>query len=152
PGRDGRALLGISMGGYAALRMGLSHPEAFRAVATHSAMLLDKAPTADEGAGRGQMAAFHKVFGDPIDAALWTANDPLALAQKVDAKSAPALYFDCGTEDRYGLFAGNRELHRRLEARSVAHEFALYPGDHGYEYVRTVLDKSLRFLGKQLGK
>jgi S-formylglutathione hydrolase FrmB len=152
PGREGRAALGISMGGYAALRLGLGHPEAFRAVATHSAMLLDKAPTADEGAGRGQMAAFHKVFGDPIDTALWAANNPLALAQKADPKTAPALYFDCGTEDRYGLFAGNRELHQRLEARGVAHEFALYPGDHGYEYVRTVLDKSLRFLGRQLGK
>jgi len=151
PGRDSRALLGISMGGYSALRMGLAHPEIFRAVATHSAMLLEKAPTAEDGARQGQMAAFHRVFGDPIDAALWAANDPLTLAQKADAKSLPALYFDCGTEDRYGLFAGNRELHRRLEARGIAHEFGLYPGDHGYEYVRTVLDKSLRFLGRQLG-
>jgi S-formylglutathione hydrolase FrmB len=149
PGRAGRAALGVSMGGYAALRMALAHPDLFRAVATHSAMLLEKIPTAEEGAGRWQMAAFYKVFGEPIDAALWTANDPLALALKADPKTAPALYFDCGTEDRYGLFAGNRELHKRLEARGVAHEFGLYPGDHGYEYVRTVLDKSLRFLGRQ---
>jgi len=152
PGRAGRAALGISMGGYAALRMALAHPEMFRAVATHSAMLLEKVPTAEEGAGRWHMAAFHKVFGDPVDAALWAANDPLALALKADPKSAPALYFDCGTEDRYGLFAGNRELHRRLEARGVAHEFGLYPGDHGYEYVRSVLDKSLRFLGRQFAR
>jgi S-formylglutathione hydrolase FrmB len=152
PGRGGRALLGISMGGYAALRLALAHPDLYRAVAAHSAMLLEKAPTPEEGAGRWHMAAFHRIFGDPIDAGLWAANDPLALAQKVDAKAAPALYFDCGTEDRYGLFAGNRELHRRLEARGVAHEFGLYPGDHGYEYVRTVLDKSLRFLGRQLAR
>jgi S-formylglutathione hydrolase FrmB len=150
PGRPGRAALGISMGGYAALRMALAHPDLFRAVATHSAMLLEKVPTAEEGAGRWHLAAFHKVFGDPIDGALWSANDPLALAVKADPKGAPALYFDCGSEDRYGLFAGNRELHRRLEARGVAHEFGLYPGDHGYEYVHTVLDKSLRFLGRAL--
>ena len=150
PGRPGRAALGISMGGYAALRMALAHPDLFRAVATHSAMLLEKVPTAEEGAGRWHLAAFSKVFGTPIDAALWTANDPLALAAKADPKATPALYFDCGTEDRYGLFAGNRELHRRLEARGVAHEFGLYPGDHGYEYVHTVLDKSLRFLGRAL--
>jgi S-formylglutathione hydrolase FrmB len=150
PGRPGRGLLGISMGGYAALRMALAHPDLFRAVATHSAMLLEKIPTAEEGAGRWHMAAFQKVFGTPIDTALWTANDPLALAVKADPKATPALYFDCGTEDRYGLFAGNRELHRRLEARGVAHEFGLYPGDHGYEYVHTVLDKSLRFLGRAL--
>ena len=148
PGRAGRAALG----GYAALRMALAHPDLFRAVATHSAMLLEKIPTAEEGAGRWQMAAFSKVFGDPIDTALWAANDPLALALKADPKTTPALYFDCGTEDRYGLFAGNRELHKRLEARGVAHEFGLYPGDHGYEYVRTVLDKSLRFLGRQFDR
>jgi len=152
PGRPGRAALGISMGGYAALRMALAHPDLFRAVATHSAMLLEKIPAAEEGAGRWHMAAFSKVFGTPIDAALWSANDPLALAAKADPKGAPALYFDCGTEDRYGLFAGNRELHRRLEARGVAHEFGLYPGDHGYEYVHTVLDKSLRFLGRQFAR
>ena len=152
PGRPGRAVLGISMGGYAALRMALAHPDLFRAVATHSAMLLEKIPTAEEGAGRWHMAAFYKVFGTPIDAALWSANDPLALAAKADPKGAPALYFDCGTEDRYGLFAGNRELHRRLEARGVAHEFGLYPGDHGYEYVHTVLEKSLRFLGRQFAR
>ena len=150
PGRPGRGLLGISMGGYAALRMALAHPDLFRAVATHSAMLLEKIPTTEEGAGRWHMAAFYKVFGTPIDAALWSANDPLALAAKADPKATPALYLDCGTEDRYGLFAGNRELHRRLEARGVAHEFGLYPGDHGYEYVHTVLDKSLRFLGRAL--
>jgi putative tributyrin esterase len=150
PGRPGRGALGISMGGYAALRMALAHPDLFRAVATHSAMLLEKIPTTEEGAGRWHMAAFYKVFGTPIDAALWSANDPLALAAKADPKATPALYFDCGTEDRYGLFAGNRELHRRLEARGVAHEFGLYPGDHGYEYVHTVLDKSLRFLGRAL--
>lgn len=152
PGRAGRAAIGVSMGGYAALRVALAHPDLFRAVATHSAMLLEKVPTAEDGAGRWQMAAFYKVFGDPIDTTLWAANDPLALALKADPKTAPALYFDCGTEDRYGLFAGNRELHKRLEARGVGHEFALYPGDHGYEYVRSVLDKSLRFLGRQFAR
>jgi S-formylglutathione hydrolase FrmB len=98
------------------------------------------------------MASFHKVFGDPINPGVWAANDPLVLVVRADPKTVPALYFDCGTEDRYGLFAGNKELHQRLESRGIAHEFGLYPGDHGYEYVRSVLDKSLRFLGKQFAR
>jgi S-formylglutathione hydrolase FrmB len=150
PGHEGRTLLGISMGGYAALRIALARPDTFRAVAAHSAMVLEATPTAAAGAGRWHMAAFNRAFGDPVDASLWAANDPLAWAAKADPGKTPALYFDCGSSDRYGLFRGNEEMHRRLQARGVAHEFALRPGDHGYDYVRSVLSYSLRFLGAAL--
>jgi len=150
PGRKGRALLGISMGGYAALHVAFEQPGFAVAVATHSAMLLERIPSADQGAGRWHMAAFNKVFGDPIDAALWAENDPLAWARKVDPKAAPALYLDCGAEDRYGLATGNRDLHKTLDERGVAHSFELPPGDHGYDFVRARLEKSLRFLGDAL--
>ena len=147
--RAGRALLGVSMGGYAALRIALSHPDLYAAVATHSAMLLAGPPRPGQGADPYQLAAFARVFGEPPDLALWRANDPLDWAQRADPRSVPALSFDCGDHDRYGLGAGNEELHRRLLARGVAHEFALRPGDHGYEYVRTVLPASLDFLSKR---
>jgi enterochelin esterase family protein len=149
-GREGRVLLGVSMGGYGALRIAFEHPEAFAAVATHSAMLLLKVPAKEDGAGQWHMEAFHGVFGDPIDAFRWSAADPLELVKKADAARLPALSIDCGASDRFGLFAGNEELHRRLAARGIAHEFALPPGDHGYEYVRSVLPKSLRFLARHL--
>ncbi|MFN8093384.1 MAG: alpha/beta hydrolase-fold protein [Vicinamibacteria bacterium] len=150
PGRAGRAALGISMGGYAALRLAFAQPALFRAVATHSAMLLEKVPSAEQGAGRWHMAAFNAVFGSPIDPALWAANDPIALAEKVDPKATPALYLDCGTEDRYGLFAGHRDLDAVLNRRGIAHTLELAPGDHGYEFVRGRLEKSLRFIGGAL--
>jgi len=149
-GREARGLWGVSMGGYAALRIAFTHPEAFFAVVTHSAMLLETIPTREAGAGRWQMDAFRGVFGDPIDVALWAANDPLRLAARAAPATAPALRFDCGAEDRYGLAKGNEALHRALEARSVRHEFALPPGDHGYEYVLSVAEAGLRFLGSAL--
>jgi S-formylglutathione hydrolase FrmB len=150
PGRESRALLGISMGGYAALRIALSRPEVYRAVAAHSAMVLQSVPSAGAGAGRWHLAAFGRAFGEPIDPALWAAADPLAWAARADPAKTPAIYFDCGSADRYGLFKGNDELHRRLLARGVDHEFALRPGDHGYDFVRSVLGRSLRFVGRAL--
>jgi S-formylglutathione hydrolase FrmB len=150
PGRKGRALLGVSMGGYAALHIAFDQPGLVAAVATHSAMLLERIPSAEQGAGRWHMAAFNKVFGDPIDPALWTENDPLVWAKRVDPKAVPALFLDCGAEDRYGLANGHRALHRILEERGIPHEFELPPGDHGYEFVRAHLEKSLRFLGDAL--
>ena len=148
--RAGRGLLGVSMGGYAALRIAMSHPDLFAAVATHSAMLLAGPPRPGQGAAPQHLAAFARVFGEPPDLALWKANDPLDWATRASAASLPALSFDCGDRDRYGLAAGNEELHRRLESRKISHEFALHPGDHGYEYVRSVLPGSLAFLSKRL--
>src|SRR5205085_12413622 len=148
--RAGRALFGVSMGGYAALRIALSHPDLYAAVATHSAMLLSAPPRPGQGADPYQLAAFAKVFGEPPDLELWKANDPLEWAQRADARALPALSFDCGDHDRYGLGAGHEELHRRLAARGIPHEFALRPGDHGYEYVRSVLPSSLEFLSKKI--
>lgn len=150
PGRAGRGLWGVSMGGYAALRIAFTHPDVYAAVATHSAMVLEAIPTREGGAGNYQMNAFNAVFGNPIDPALWAANDPLALQAKANATALPALRFDCGAQDRFGLFQGNTDLHERLQARGVRHEFELGPGDHGYEFVLTMLEKSLRFLGAAL--
>jgi S-formylglutathione hydrolase FrmB len=150
PGRKGRGLLGVSMGGYAALHIAFDQPGLVAAVATHSAMLLERIPSAEQGAGRWQMAAFNKVFGDPVDPALWAENDPLVEAKTVDPKAVPALYVDCGSQDRYGLANGHRDLHRILRERGIPHEFELAPGDHGYEFVRARLERSLRFLGRAL--
>ena len=144
-----RALLGISMGGYAALRIAFTHPDLFAAVATHSAMLLETPPSAAQGARKGHMRAFHGVFGDPIDEARWKANDPLAIAHDLPADaqaSEPSLYMDCGAQDRYGLARGHRALGRTLDARGVQHLLWLPPGDHGYEFVRGRLGDSLSFI------
>ena len=70
------------------LGIALARPEAFRAVAAHSAMVLEAIPTAAAGAGRWHLAAFNRAFGDPIDAGLWARNDPLALAARAARLSA----------------------------------------------------------------
>ena len=111
-------------------------------------MVLLEIPSAAGGAGRWHMRAFLSVFGDPISATTWKAEDPLEWA--LGATTAPPLRFDCGAQDRYGLARGNRRLHEILKQRGVAHEFTLPPGDHGYEYVLKVLPESLRFVGARL--
>ena len=145
-----RALLGISMGGYAALRIAFTRPDLFAAVATHSAMLLESPPSAAQGARQGHMRAFHGVFGNPIDEALWTHNDPLALARSTDASTSPALFIDCGAQDRYGLARGHRTLVHLLDERGVPHTLEFPPGDHGYDFVRARLATSLPFLAAAL--
>jgi S-formylglutathione hydrolase FrmB len=138
------------MGGYGALGIAFSAPQAFGAVVTHSAMLLSEMPTPEAGARGGQMRAFTGVFGESPDLAMWKSKNPLELAKSAEAKGLPALYFDCGASDRYGLFVGNQALHQTLDSRKVPHQFGIYPGDHGYDFVRSVFAQSLAFLKEKL--
>ena len=114
-------------------------------------MLLETIPSAAAGARQGHMRAFHGAFGDPIDETLWRRERPARLGRRGSTRAtAPALYLDCGAQDRYGLARGHRALDRILDERGVAHTFELPPGDHGYEFVRGRLATSLAFLSAAL--
>src|SRR6204780_5348803 len=102
-GRSNRAISGISMGGYGALRFAFSHPEMFSAVSAQSAALITESPqdldtAARSGAPLGKMLA--DVFGNPIDSSHWKNNDPFLLAQKnAAALKRLGIYFNCGQDD-----------------------------------------------------
>src|SRR5580765_6238342 len=51
PGRAGRAISGISMGGYGALRFAFAHPELFASVSAQSAALITQTPKELSAAG-----------------------------------------------------------------------------------------------------
>lgn len=141
-----RALSGSSMGGYGALKFGMRHADLFDSVSAHSAVLIAELPQDFEGR-RGQFykQTLEGPFGAPIDRAYWEAENPLRLAENPAPFKKLALYFDCGTEDRYGFFDGAQKLHDVLEAQKFPHEFHLFPGDHGWSFLNQVLERSLRF-------
>src|SRR5215467_14307877 len=74
PGRASRAITGISMGGYGALRFAFAHPELFSAVSAQSAALIVETPqqlNAAAGAGVPFGSMLGAAFGQPINAAVW---------------------------------------------------------------------------------
>jgi S-formylglutathione hydrolase FrmB len=137
-GRAGRAISGISMGGYGALRLAFAHPELFSAVSAQSAALITESPQQLDSAQRagtqlgGLLGA---VFGNPINVPHWNENSPFFLAKK-NALSLRklAIYFNCGQDDNYGFEKGAEQLHDQLQKQGVAHEYHAYPGDHGLAY------------------
>src|SRR6202167_765834 len=137
-GRMNRAISGISMGGYGALRFAFSHPEMFSAVSAQSAALITESPqeldtAARSGAPLGKMLA--AVFGSPIDVAHWKQNSPFVLAQRnLTAVRKLAIYFNCGKDDNYSFEKGASALHEQLEKEGVKHEYHPYPGDHSLSY------------------
>jgi S-formylglutathione hydrolase FrmB len=137
-GRENRAISGISMGGYGALRFAFAHPEMFSAVSAQSAALITESPqeldtAARSGAPLGKLLA--TVFGSPIDVAHWKENNPFVLAARnLAAVRKLNIYFNCGQDDNYGFEKGAAALHEQLQKAGVKHEYHLYAGDHSLSY------------------
>ena len=146
-----RAIQGISMGGFGALVIAFKHPDLFTAVAAHSSAVFDALPTPpsspsdQRGAYRYQIAS--RIFGAPPDAEFFAANNPLGVgAANASRIRSLKIYFDVGTEDRYGFVTGNQRLHEVLEKAQVPHEYHAVPGDHGWTFLLDRAEPAFRFL------
>lgn len=135
---SGRAISGISMGGYGALRFAFAYPELFSAVSAQSPALITETPQQLNSAANSGMPIVNvliPVFGDPINLAHWDRNDPFLLVRKDSTQLRHmAIYFNCGSEDNYGFERGAEKLDRELRAENIKHVFHLYPGDHSISY------------------
>ncbi|MBQ8619763.1 MAG: esterase family protein [Clostridia bacterium] len=87
---------GLSMGGYGAMKLALSHPERFGAAASFSGAV-DIADMSHRGAE--SLAQMDRIFGDRNKIA-GTENDLFHLMEKnANAKHKPRLYVSCGDKD-----------------------------------------------------
>lgn len=87
---------GLSMGGYGALKMGLSHPERFAAIGSFSGCV-DLADMTHRS--QDSLANMERIFGD-LTKVPGSEHDMLHLLQKHAAlKTKPRLYIACGTAD-----------------------------------------------------
>ena len=154
-GRANRAISGISMGGYGALRFAFAHPGLFSAVSAQSAALITESPQELDTAVRagtplGKLLS--TVFGSPIAVQHWKDNSPFVLA----AKNRTALrqldiYFNCGQEDNYGFEKGAAALHEQLQKEGVRHEYHPYPGDHSFSYFMDHFAEVMEFHSRAFG-
>ncbi len=154
-GRSGRAISGISMGGYGALRFAFAHPELFSAVSAQSAALVTETPAqldAASNTGSPLLGVLAPVFGKPIDVQHWNENNPFLLAKKnAVALRRVAIYFNCGQEDNYGFEKGATALDRELSNLHVKHEYHAYPGDHSITYFLSHFAEVMEFHSQAFG-
>jgi S-formylglutathione hydrolase FrmB len=155
PGRAGRAIGGISMGGYGAIRFAFAHPELFSAVSAQSAALITESPqTLDSASQSGaQMSGvLAPVFGKPINVPHWNENSPFVLARKnAAALRKMAIYFNCGQDDNYGFEKGAAALHEELQKEGIKHEYHPYSGDHSLTYFLSHFAEVMEFHSKAFG-
>ena len=155
PGRSGRAISGVSMGGYGALRFAFAYPQLFSAASAQSAALITDAPHELDTASRSGAAltrVLGPVFGNPIDVAHWNNNSPFVLAKKnAVALRHLAIYFNCGQDDNYGFEKGAAVLDDELRKAGLKHEYHPYPGDHSLTYFLSHFAEVMEFHSREFG-
>jgi S-formylglutathione hydrolase FrmB len=145
--RSRRAIAGISMGGFGALRTAFKYPQMFSAVAAHSAALIEKMPRGAENTPIGMILG--DVFGSPFDPIYWESQSPFTYARTARFNGMK-IYFDCGDQDAYGFDSGARSLDALLKQRKIPHESHIYPGGHDWPYFAAHLPASLQFISHVL--
>jgi S-formylglutathione hydrolase FrmB len=150
--RTSRAISGISMGGYGALRFAFAYPEKFSAVSAQSAALMTESTQELDAALRAGTPTgklLGSVFGNPINVTHWKENDPFLLARKnKGAIGKLAIYFNCGRDDEYDFEVGGQALDKQLQQERIKHEFHLYPGNHSASYFGAHIGEVMEFHSK----
>jgi len=147
PNPGARGISGVSMGGYGSLHLAMRHPDVFGSVSAQGAALVASFP---HPLPTGGPWAFYQhvlaeAFGDPVNVSYWDANNPLVLAGHPENFRNLQIYFDCGTQDRFGFESGAEALDRILNQHDFPHIFALRTGGHGWSYLRKYLHYALQF-------
>jgi S-formylglutathione hydrolase FrmB len=157
-GREHRAVVGTSMGGYGALKIAMKFPDRYAAGAAHSPIIFPirnpmNVPAEVKSSRRYQFFSevFTSVYGNPFDQDYYDANNPLVLAEKTPKELS--LYFDYGTADRYNalvrLGQGLKKLDQTLTEAGVSHTFVEHPGEpHGWELVIAHIEDSLSYVSR----
>jgi putative tributyrin esterase len=126
--RSHRAIAGVSMGGFGAVKLALKYPELFSFAGGISPAL--DVPTRPFSIKRiGQWRHHRSIFGD-WQGSVQMQNDPYALAEQADPSKTPYLYVSCG--DKEGLLPANRKFAAILSQRHFNYEFHVQRGGHNW--------------------
>jgi putative tributyrin esterase len=116
---------GLSMGGYGAMKLALTHPDRFAAAATLSGAL-----DLEELSSRAErVELFERIFGDsiPQDA------DVFGLLERARVGALPRFHVSLGTEDAAGLVKGNERFVAALRAKGADVTADFRPGEHVWQ-------------------
>ena len=126
--RNKRAIAGVSMGGYGALKIALRYQNLYVFAGGLSPAV--DVPTRPFSVKRIAQWKFHSSIFGPSGSQTRRDNDPYELARAADPERTPYLFITCGEQE--GLLPANRKFAKILEERHFRYDFATGPGDHNW--------------------
>jgi len=146
--RSHRAVIGISMGGFGAVKLALTHPDLFIFAGALSPSV--DAPTRRFQWRRWQQwMLFRRLFG-PKGSESNRERDPFELARSADPAQTPYVYLTTGEQDP--LLDPDRRFATLLASRGFAHEFHIRPGGHDWGQWNAQLPGCMASLLDHLGR
>lgn len=144
--RTARGIGGLSMGGYGALRAGLSHPDRFASIHSHSGAVL--AGTIGQRKDGPMMSSeWLGIFGEKPAG---SDHDLVTLAQRAHAgPTKPKILIDCGVDDF--LIEQNRGFEAELKSIGLEHNYREHPGAHTWDYWDLHIREALAFHADAMG-
>ena len=147
--RYGRAIAGLSMGGFGALKLALKRPGGFAVAGSFSgAFAATRDGELERLIGGAEAERMRSIFG-PSGSRTRQENDLFTLARALKPAAAPYIYIDCGIADN-SLIAANREVVAALHNAGVAYEYHEVPGAHTWDYWDRRIREFLPLLLKKL--
>ncbi len=126
PNCENRAIVGVSMGGFGAIKIALSHLDLFVYAGALSPAI--DMPRRQFSLRRIQQSrAMRSIFG-PSGSEARRRDDPFVIARSVAPAKAPYLFVSCGADE--SLLAPNRQFAEVLAEQHLPHEFHIVPGGH----------------------
>jgi putative tributyrin esterase len=137
---------GLSMGGYGAFKLALTHPDRFAAAASLSGAvdIREVVKKHNDPANKAWLAAMRDVFGE-LSKVPNSRHDLFALAGKVSKQAIqPRLYQCCGTEDF--LHADNVRFRDHVRRLPLDLTYEEGPGEHNWIYWDVMIQRVLQWM------
>jgi len=141
-GRVNRAIVGVSMGGFGAVKLALKRPDLFGFAAGISSAV--DVPSRPFSIKRTLQWRYHRSIFGAWNGRVQQDNDPFVLARAADPSKTPFLFLTCG--DQEGLLPANRKLAGILAERHFQYEFRVVQGGHDWRQWNEQLEACFRTL------
>lgn len=149
--RENRAIAGLSMGGYGALKFGLKRPDLFYFVASMSGAF-DAPNRSDTNEGHDWeilKSSLSEVFGNE-NSLTRKKNDLFCLVEKQSfdsVDSLPDIYIECGVND--GFLETNRKMVELLKNKRIRAEYREFSGGHDWQYWNRGIERILKIVSEK---
>ena len=140
--REKNYIMGLSMGGYGAMKCALNTPERYAGVATFSAVADIEEFVKTLASNKKQ---FQAVFGQELE--IPEDCNLVHLAGQAEIAALPGIYMACGEQD--ALYAANTRLASLFQQRGADIRYEHWEGIHNWDFWDTAVCKAMNNLLKE---